>query len=337
MAERDGIFVLSGQPAADTWAGQLWFSEDGFRWQRATMPAEPHVDRVHTVAATSTGFVALALDFSGEDTLTHALISADGRAWHPAGSYPGMGTNLAEIGGRLLAFGDVDRLSDPWFSEDAAATWQKLDTDSALAVADGLLALHQAEGELWAVRSDNPVEDATIKTPVELWRTRDGLEWELLGELPESVSANRAAIGSGPNGWVITARRTTFRHEPLEQNEEWFAWHSRDGVSWEASRNVPQYVDQILADDQGLIAIGHDHGACCAIAEQDVRQLAWASADGSTWRRLQKDGWRGREIDFITSISDRVTAVGIDWLVNPGRNYEGWGVGWEVDRDELLR
>lgn len=333
-AERNGIHVLSGQPAADGWAGQIWYSDGGLRWQPAALPAEPHIDRIHAITSTSSGFVALGLDFD-EETFTHALVSSDGREWRLAGSYTGTGTYLAEISGRLLAFGNNDWLSDPWYSDDGGATWHELDTESGLAVANGLLAFHQADGYLWAVRSDNPVEDASFRTPVELWRTPNGLDWEKVSELPQSISVSSAAIASGPDGWVISARRVTFSG-PGEQHNAWLAWRSADGVNWQTAASNPEYVDQIVADEEGFIAIGRDPGACCALDSANVRQHVWISADGSTWRQLSRKGWHGREIDFITSVGDHVVGVGMDWLLAPGPDGEAWGVDWEVDRSELL-
>lgn len=334
--ERSGVYVLSGQPAADTWAGQLWYSEDGMHWRRATMPAERHIDRIHAIAIASYSgsFVALGLDIDDE-TFTHVLISADGRDWQFAGSFKGIGTYLADIDGRLLAFGNLSWPSDPWYSENGGATWQRLETASGMAVANGLLAIHRANGYLWAVRSDDPIEDASIRTPVELWRTSDGLEWHLVRELPQSISANKAAMAHGPTGWVITAGRYTFP-EDYEQSRDWYAWYSSDGETWKAARSSPAYVEQIVVDEQGFIGVGRDPGPCCALSESNVRQHVWTSADGSTWRRLSRKGWHGREIDFITSVGYQVVGVGMDWLLAPGPDGEAWGVVWEVERSKLL-
>lgn len=325
-AERNGAYVLGNR--------QLWYSDDGIRWQLATMPTEPNVDRIHAITATRNGLVALGLDFSGDEALTHALVSADGRDWLLAGSFTGIGTYLAEIDGRLVAFGNVDWLSDPWYSDDGAATWQRLDSESGMKLANGVLALSHADGYLWAVRSENPIEDAGIRTPVELWRTTNGLDWAKVTDLPHSIAANDAAMISGLTGWLISARRITFSH--YQQHNEWFAWHSADGINWPSAKNAPEYVNQVMADEQGFIAIGRDPGPCCALDKPNVRQKIWTSSDGTTWRQLSEKGWHGREIGFITLVGDRVLGVGIDWLLAPGPDGEGWGVVWEVDRAKLL-
>ncbi len=333
-AVRDGTYVLSGQPMADGWDAHLWFSDDAVAWQLATMPAQPHIDRIHAITSTADGFVALGLDFSGEETLTQVLVSRDAHSWQIAGSYVGVGTDVAEIDGRLLAINNGNSVSDPQFSDDGGTTWKVVDTQSGLAVASGLLALYGADGYLWAVRSDDPSEDASITTPVELWRTTNGLDWTKVTDMPDSIAANSAAMTSGPNGWVISARRATFTD--YEQSNEWFAWHSADGLNWQSAKSVPQYVDQIVADTDGFIGIGRDRGSCCVLEASNVRQLIWTSAEGSVWQQQPQKGWHGREIDFVASVGDRVLGVGIDWPLSRDSLNAGWGVGWQVDRADLL-
>lgn len=352
MAFDGHVFVLSGEattverysgpdPGKQGWvengAAAIWYSADALEWHRAVMPQHPAIDRIEALVATGAGFVALGLDFSGHAAVTHALISADGRQWAAAGSFPGIGDQAAQVGGRIVAFDPVDAESSTgWTSADGGQTWQPLPTEPANRLANGLLSLHVEGDYLWAVRSDDPFDDARIATPVELWRTTDGFDWELVGELPESISVNRAVMTSGPAGWVVSTRRITFS-DAVHQNNEWFAWHSADGVNWQQSESAPRYVDQIVADEEGFIAIGHDYGPCCAFEESDVRQHVWLSADGSSWRQLSQAGWHGREIDFIVSNGTSVGGPGIDWLLGEGDSGfpGGWGVVWTVDRAKL--
>jgi hypothetical protein len=334
-AQCGGTSVLSGQPnTSGGWDAHLWYSDDGLIWQAATMPDEPQIDRIHAIAASSAGCVALGLDFSGEETLTQVLVSSDGREWRVAGSFVGLGTILAEINGRLLAFGNNSWKSDPWYSDDGGRAWQKLDSESGLAVANGLLDLELIDDFLYAVRSDDPVDDASIKTPIELWRTDNGLDWSKVTDLPGSIAAGKATLASGPLGWVIAARRTTF--DDMEQINEWFAWWSGDGVVWQPAKSAPRYIGQMVGDQLGFIAIGRDPGPCCALEESNVRANIWTSADGLSWHQQPQQGWHGREIDAITSVGDEIVGVGIDWKFWPGRSSIGWGVTWTVDRAALL-
>ncbi|HEY7025127.1 MAG TPA: hypothetical protein VH371_09220 [Candidatus Limnocylindrales bacterium] len=333
-SERQGTYVLSGQPVADGWDAQLWYSNDARLWQLAALPDQPHIDRIHAIAPTGNGFAALGLELNDTEFLTHALISTDGLAWKVAGSYPGVGSDLAEIDGRLLAFNNDNSKSDPVYSDDDGITWHVVSSPSGLVVADGLLALYETEDYLWALRSDDPTEDARIKTPIELWRTTDGLDWSEVVELPDSMAASKAEIASGPLGWVITARRATFTD--YELSNEWSAWSSADGLVWRPAVSAPQYVDQILADDQGFIAIGRDPGKCCVLEESNVRQNIWTSADGRSWHQMSQQGWHGREIDYLTSVGTQLEGVGIDWKFWPSRDSVGWGVAWEANRSDLL-
>jgi hypothetical protein len=337
-------YVLSGEatflewvsiPGKESWqetgVPAIWYSQDLGEWRRATVPSGPSIE---AVVATNSGFVAFGPDFSGPGTKTQVLASVAGDEWTTAGSLSGYVDHAAAIGDLIVAFGSIDDLTSAWTSADAGQTWQQPSTESAADVADGLLTLYASDGFVWAIRSDDPIDDPSIVTPVELWRTEDGLEWELITKLPDSISVNDAVMTSGLHGLVISARRITFRNGV--QATEWFAWHSADGISWQAARTPPQYVDQIIGDVAGFIAIG---GAldCCAVEESDVLQNTWVSADGATWIQMPDEGWRGREIDFLVSDGVSVVGPGIDWrLVEGDTGFPGgWGVVWSVDRDQL--
>lgn len=324
----------------------IWYSPDARTWQQADLPAEPELWDMIAVVAVDGGFVAFAYVDTDDASVTSAFTSSDGQEWQFSGSFVGSGRLIGTAGDRLVVFGETEygQPAAVWVSDDGA-TWQSVTEESALEVAGGVVALLSHDGFLWAVRSDDPYEDASIKTPVELWRTSDGLAWEMVGLLPKSISVNSASMAVGPAGWVITASRVTSAPGPGcgpgQSNYSRYAWHSADGLSWKVARSAPEHVEQVVADESGFIGIGRRYaGGGCVINESDVRQTVWVSSDGSSWQQLPRKGWHGREIDVVSLLGDEVVAVGIDWKLlsggdEPGDMEGGWGVVWTVDRAEL--
>lgn len=337
LAEANGRYVIAGQPGAvNAFLPHLWYSTDALNWQLAELPAQPAVTRFSSVIAGGSGFVAFGIDFETADApSTVVYSSADGSRWTVVGRVARDVDKAASVDGRLVAFGTTQYGQSPavWLSADGAE-WQPVSDQSALLVDEGLVALANAAGFLWAVRSDDPAEDGN-RHPVELWRSSSGEHWDKVGELPNSISVSSATLAVGAMGWAITAERVTFAGASGAAAYDWYAWYSADGTEWHIAGSAPRHTDFILADDFGFVAVGGDYGGCCAVDASSVKGQIWTSDGGGRWTRRSDKGWNGRVIEALISGGPSVAGVGIDWRLFSDDPLHGLGVVWTVERSAL--
>jgi hypothetical protein len=325
----NGVYVAVGEAAVPTgwdarhgqwsWgsAAAIWYSSDGQQWQPASLPDWPQLDRVTGVTATDSGFAALGPTADIGYT-TYVLTSADGRDWQVSSSFAGYATALTALGPHLLAYpieiyGDQDAA---WTYADG--TWSRADLPRRV------LAATAADGYMWAVVGD--------QRPPALWRSSDGLSWDKVAGISGPKDLAYAQLAVGPNGWVITGEQVTDGPGPIPEYG-WYAWTSPDSLTWTAVDKPPEHVASVLADDQGIVAVGFDTGGCCAWEPDTAQGAIWTSADGSVWQRLPKKGWTGRLPYQVTRSGNTLVVLGTDW--NLSTDYVGAGAEWTIDRAAL--
>jgi hypothetical protein len=98
------------------------------------------------------------------------------------------------------------------------------------------------------------------------------------------------------------------------------------------AERVPTFVEQIVADDQGFVAIGRDYGGCCAIDEASVDQLVWLSADGDTWQAADREAGTAARSTRLLSPAARAWESASTGSCNRSRTPAGASSGASIGR-----
>jgi hypothetical protein len=199
-----------------------WFSADGLAWERAANPFAG--SRGHDVIATRSGFVMAGGDDarSGESTRASFWASQDGRSWAAQAADEALGDHaplaLAEGGdGTIVAVGY--QFAEPflapsvWASQDGLA-WVEIPATGSLAswaapgptpswegalqgtIIQDVAAVgggFAAAGKRWGLEARSPDDGDRLRITWQrvVWRSADGLAWDLLPDvatLPREVT-----------------------------------------------------------------------------------------------------------------------------------------------------
>jgi len=235
------VAVVAGTSGGVVAVGRLgplpaaWTSADGVAWQRHAVPTlgqDGVAERMTTVAATDTGFVAGG-SVGPELSDRHARFwtSSDGATWQPVPDDPVAFANaevrsIAKVQGGFVAVGVVGSVQHPtgavaWASTDGAH-WTRVD-DPSVAVAPF--------GGLVAVGSDLDRRNAVA------WTSPDGQRWR---RAPDEASRQH----SGGYAWMTDV--TAVGNEVLAVGDDQglqrgtaTSWVSRDGITWQPAHSAP--------------------------------------------------------------------------------------------------
>jgi hypothetical protein len=231
--------------------------------------------------------------------------SGPGTAGHP-GHFAGQAIvdDVATANGRFVAVGYVG-LRGVW----TAIAWTSIDEETwELATIDdqpGSFAVSivvTADGQFVAGGRSGP-------TPV-VWTSADGRDWTRL-ELPtlsrgaewERVATvlvtTHGLIAGGSAGPELGDRRARL-------------WRSADGRDWQPVADAPSFeggeVVTILARGTTYVALGR-----LGTGQRATGSVAWTSADGATWDRIESASLAGGLVAALAETPDgRLVAVGSD-------------------------
>jgi hypothetical protein len=141
------------------------------------------------------------------------------------------------------------------------------------------------------------------------WTSADGRTWQrrevaILGD--GSVAERMTTVIPTPDGFLAGG---SVGPELFERHARF--WTSPDGVTWtpvadDASAFADAEVRAIVRHDSGLIAVG-----VVGAAQQITGSLAWTSADGLKWERVDSpDLAKGRTVAIAEAPFGGVVAVG---------------------------
>ena len=149
----------------------------------------------------------------------------------------------------------------------------------------------------------------------QVWRTADGGRWQRLDGVVSMTSTAEellrgSAVAAGPRRIVVVGAAVHLHH--LNDGDDGAIWWSHDGSHWiradlsGSGLTGPggQELQAVAAAaDGGFIAGGSDSGAAAA----------WASPDGSTWKRVMLPDAAGRpgRLTALAATPGRVWAAGI--------------------------
>lgn len=241
-------FVAAGYDGDDA---AVWTSSDGERWSRSALGSAvlggDGRQVIYDIAAAGPGLVAVGADGFGAAVWT----SPDGSRWtRVAAGDPALTATLglamfgvAPGGPGLVAVGaeTVDAVPAAWASVDGTE-WTRV-------ASDGLLGAPSASLTRFAPMSDGP-----------------------------PVTQLSAVVAGGP-GLVAVG----------EDRGEAGVWVSTDGLDWQRVADDDgtfrgenrRWLADVVATDQGLVAVGYD-------GDEDAAAV-WTSSDGLTWTRLPHD------------------------------------------------
>jgi hypothetical protein len=323
-ASSNGRVVVIGSSTQD-YLPAIWTSGEGTTWQLADFPdAANNALTMTGLTSGGPGFVALGTDFESGAGVAYA--STDGMSWQRANDtdLDGQGVYLMGAAGqRVVAFAD----SGAVFTSTDGLSWDPALDATAAEVGDGLLEVADYGGSLWAFSEATSANEDEFP-PVDVWRTDDGVAWVRLGTVPESQGTFDARAAVGPRGMVLLLAVA-----PSDDVFAWVAWQSVDGTSWQRATYSPTEITDILADDGGFIAVGHNYPADgCAVDETENVGVTWTSVDGLKWRQMPaEEGWLGRWAEVLGLTGRTLVGVGIDWnLVYSDPNGDS-GVAWTAD------
>ncbi|RBQ18488.1 hypothetical protein DP939_18450 [Spongiactinospora rosea] len=218
-------YVLAGEdrgPAGVT--PVLWFSSDLRGYTRsAKLPAGGAGVRIHDVAATAEGYVAVG----GAGVARHesgvVWVSSDGLNWTalkrltpPEASSAGL-RHVVVAGGRIVAVGEARVNGSPRVfaavSADNGSSWEYgwLPADQAAAVTD----LAETDGGIVAVGSHGPSAESDSAA----WTSQNGLTWQRQTLTQEGLGGSGAqwltAVAVSGGDVVAVGRSTTYSADHL--------------------------------------------------------------------------------------------------------------------------
>lgn len=257
LVEFDGGLVGVGDNGLESSpTPMVWLSDDGERWE------EVELDEAADLGAPV-----------GDETDADEDSGSDGQP-----TAPGSLIRVVSDGDDgLIAFGFAGAPGDDefaaWTSDDGEE-WERLDV--SFPDADGTPFVFDVlpDGEGGYVAAGDVLGDSTLAT---IWRSGDGEDWEVLGEIhPEDDDADTTIrhLVTTDRGWVAVGSDTS-RGEPGPM-----VWLSDDGERWDARGDLaPRGANTIdlvfVADDTILLISSSEEEGVTA----DVLEV-WELAEG---------------------------------------------------------
>jgi hypothetical protein len=356
---------LATTPPSDTPRPAPGDSFESYRWSQATIAVGDHT-LVSAIADTAVGLVAAGvnIEFPAVEatfaplqdpfsTLYSVVVwtSPDGRKWtlEPDSAQFGGGrpTVIVAYGSSVLMFGisgvclpDACSGLPPnggtivWSSSDGHAWERLIDTGlengavTGVAVVDGGLV---AAGYVANDGSKPDTEQFSDPTDAALWRSSDGVHWDLVPELP--VADSLSSIWSFGSSLIALGSKGYDSH---------VVWTSDDGGdSWAEGAAVSGFWNSTaFASDGRLVAVSDTNGD-----RIDGIVYVGPDATGAIWKRIQPSNmhgyrpvrvvWAGESIvifgwtvhrDGALAVDDQQQAFsstdGVDWV--PTDLPSGW-------------
>ena len=159
------------------------------------------------------------------------------------------------------------------------------------------------------------------------WTTVDGIEWSRheVPVLGSDVPERMTAVAAGAHGYVAGGSAGP---EIFERHARF--WTSADGIEWQPVPDDPgafanAEVRAITRFGDGFVAVG-----VVGSAQHHTGAVAWTSADGRTWTRLDDSAFAaGIAAAVVTTPAGGLVAVGSDldrheafvWTSSDGRHW----------------
>jgi hypothetical protein len=232
LAYDNRMWVIGG---SGTYGSQVWYTDDGANWSRATYSAGFGVRDGHSCVvyngsmwliagapSSGTGYATFANDvWSSTDGVNWSLVS-DSAGFRPRAGLTSVvfQNKMWVIGGHYSlppSYSTVD-LDDVWYSEDGS-NWTQA-TISAGFPRELRRTSMVYDGKIWVVTRSG--------TANEVWCTSDGVGWTMVCDsAPFSRRGGYASIAFENKMWIISGESyndgSTFVKD---------AWYSTDGVNW---------------------------------------------------------------------------------------------------------
>lgn len=301
-----------------------WTSLDGGVWWRvAGQPGFEHA-AMQDVAWSRDVLVAVGYDDSDPDgTVTTRLWSSrDGATWTalPDTTIP-VDTRLTRVLGTPAGFlaSGVERVADGigrgvvWRSDDGVA-WAR-STDPAAFESGRLDAIFEVGGDLVAIGQKRG-DYLRINPPV-LWRSGDGLRWDLIPLADDAFGrdlAGLAAIARGGPDYIAvgTVIDTLSPQDPTSTQ----IWPPTDGAIWTSpdlrtwTRVEPARELFGGEDNQAINSVVAIRGGYIALGRAGSAAGAWSSADGQQWEQITLPEAATGTVDDAVVMNGAIIGVG---------------------------
>ena len=264
----------------------VWTSQNGRDW--LIQPALPQLagDKITTLTATGSGFLAAGTNVPGGDAAKASPVvwlSANGTTWQrlggtqlglAAGAGRALGiTAAAANGGVILLAGTVAGAvtgSGVWRSTDNGTSWTAVTVPAAGGASPAIAGLAPLKTGFVAVRAapEGPAGGGAVYT------SADGATWRLTGSVrtADDSPLTLGPVGGGPGGAVITGQARGLEIAFLSQDGS--TWAGTDPVGTAAAEQVDGVT--VTATGQAVFA-----GTNTAIAAEQQPVLTLIGTQGA--------------------------------------------------------
>lgn len=141
-----------------------------------------------------------------------------------------------------------------------------------------------------------------------VWRSADGLRWEVATEVPENDEATMYAVSRGNARVGLVAVGST-PHGPSHRGA---IWTSADGSSWsrvpDATMFAQASIEDVVVFRDRLYAVGFVSTTTVGVSPNAA---VWSSDDGRTWTAVPRiDGAAGSQMTAVVAGPRVLVAVG---------------------------
>ncbi len=267
------------------WTALAWTSDDGDRWDLATVDPSPASFAVTIAVGPGAAGRIVAGGRSGGSPVTWD--SVDGRAWtrrtiptlSDGAEWERIVTVLATDAG-FLAGGSAgpelgDRHARFWRSADGI-TWSAVPDAPAFDGAE-VVSIVARDGGYVALGRLGTGQRGTGSVA---WVSPDGVQWQRI-DSPALASGLAVALAAAPDGSLVAVGSDLDEREAL-------AWRSADGTSWElapAEESRLYHGAKIRMTDVTSLASGGFLAVGNYVGLQYGTATSWLSRDGLSWQR----------------------------------------------------
>jgi hypothetical protein len=262
----------------------IWTSQDGVHWDGSTGPSSGVTGAaLGSVASSGSRLVAAGLG--------QFWVSADGRTWvesQPMGAYANgcimyevvpRGPGFVAAGADVCGYGQIN----PIVTSSDGSTWREVPATTF----DGAVLTGIASNPAGLV-----IVGSTASAAPGIWTSSDGRTWLQVPTAQAPASGTLLGVAASEGGFIAVG----------SDGSRAAAWTSTDGRSWHEVAASPALADasmtRIARTGSALIAMGMSNAG---------EGLAWISADGSTWSRL--------DTGAIFSRAQAFGAIGSTWVL----------------------
>jgi hypothetical protein len=287
----------------------VWYSEDGIRWNR--VESEPELGGggtqiMNAVAAGDNGVVAVGFETIDNKNNAAVWFSKDGVNWV---RIPEIGTTFGDSNNQIMqhvtafdngfvAVGvektDTEIRGAVWLSPNGVA-WQRVShTEEAFGGQNLFVSLEEVMSvgtSLIAAGTVQPPNQDDVDASV--WVSQDeGESWTRMSSSENALGDQDAiryqlvsAITRDNDKFLMIGTEQNTSASTSDQYINGIIWKSADGVSWErVYDHKPDYHQQTMMDiihtELGFVIVGYDQ-----VGDQ-AQAAAWISPDGVNWTQV---------------------------------------------------